>query len=253
MAGAPCGWKSKDMVTVPFRFVFYWCLRKITTTRYFTKTQWTSHLSLSPTVEEIVFILSKYYFVERPWNTWSSPTFPPRARLRELLALGSVFFLSVPDGVAGNPGPGTPRSEGVPPVCSSLHRLSNNRPRCAQLGKIPALNYGVNRGSPSKLGFAGCSGVSLPLCCFCCPTQIPKRHTTQGASTGSQTSPDSYSALSSGYLSCVAERQTSPSSLLSPWMLRAKCSPEYQLLFCSADPPGPPWVSWGTRVLQAAW
>lgn len=44
--------------------MFWWCLRRITTTKYFTKNQWTNHLSLSPIVEETVFILSKYNFVE---------------------------------------------------------------------------------------------------------------------------------------------------------------------------------------------
>lgn len=58
------------------------------TTKYLTKNQWTSHLSLSPIAEEIVFILSKYHFVARPWNARGFPTFLPRARPEEGLALG---------------------------------------------------------------------------------------------------------------------------------------------------------------------
>lgn len=44
-------------------------------------------MSLSPIAEEIVFILSKYHFVARPWNARGSFTFLPRARPEEELAL----------------------------------------------------------------------------------------------------------------------------------------------------------------------
>lgn len=53
-------------------------------------------MSLSPIAEEIVFILSKYPFVARPWNAGGSPTFLPRAKPEEGLALSpSVAAVSL--------------------------------------------------------------------------------------------------------------------------------------------------------------
>lgn len=115
------------------------------TTKYITENQWTSHLNLSPTVEETVFILSKYHFMERSWNARNPPTFPTRAEPREGLPLGLASSFWCPREQQGVLGPGRDMS------CSAYTILQQTS--SCTLGKITILNSDFSRGSSSKLRF----------------------------------------------------------------------------------------------------
>lgn len=158
------------------------------TTKYITENQWTSHLNLSPTVEETVFILSKYHFMERSWNARNPPTFPTRAEPREGLPLGLASSFWCPREQQGVLGPGRDMS------CSAYTILQQTS--SCTLGKITILNSDFSRGSSSKGEWfilqaeihQAAEEFLLLLAAPCWPTRIPKIYSTWCPSLGSMSS-----------------------------------------------------------------
>lgn len=182
-------------------------------------------------MEETVFILSKYHFVELPQALpHSHSERDPRWGWPPGLSSSSWGPSS---GVAMHPGSG----EGD---AFLLHTPSYPRPYAAHLGKIIILSLIPPDVHPPSWDswvasvFLGLSAASY------CPTQVPKRSHVGCLPPGSTSAwilPLLCHLIEWG----VSQRGGPPCPLpLDPRMPRAKDSPEYGLLlFSSGDPPCP--------------
>lgn len=135
------------------------------TTKYFTKNQWTSHLSLSPIAEETVFISSKYHFAEIP-KALQHP--PSEQGTGWGWPLGLSFSSLCPREWQVVLGPGREMlflciHHPAPDLV--LHIWARLRSSTSNLPHVHPLSWD----SWAPLEFLGLVAAS------CCPTQIPKR------------------------------------------------------------------------------